>query len=99
MISVSITCKDSGEAKRIAKRLLGKRLIACANMFPVKSMFKWKGKFVNKKEVAMLCKAGKSDFKAIEAEVKRLHSYEAPCIVAFDWVLSSREFSEWVEKK
>lgn len=98
MISVYVTCKDSGEAKKIAKHLLGKRLIACANIFPVESMFRWKGRLVEQGEAAMLCKARKKDFKAIEAEVKRLHSYEAPCVVAFDWALSSREFSKWAEK-
>ncbi len=99
MISVYVTCKDSGEARRIARRLLGKRLIACANMFPVESLFKWKGKLADVKEVAMLCKARKNDFGKIEAEVKKLHSYEVPCIVAFDWAKSSREFSRWVGKK
>ncbi len=99
MIGVYITFKDSGEAKKIAKRLLSRRLIACANIFPVDSMFEWKGKLTEAKEAAMLCKAMKKDFKAIEAEVKRLHSYEVPCIVAFEWALSSSEFSKWVEKR
>lgn len=98
MISVYITCRDSREAKKIAKHLISKRLIACANIFPVESMFRWEGKLVEEGEAAMLCKARKKDFDAIEAEVKRLHSYEVPCIVAFDWVRSSTEFSKWVEK-
>lgn len=99
MISVYITCKDSGKARKIAKHLLSKRLIACANMFPVESMFRWKGKLVDKKETAMLCKAVKKDFRAIEAEVKRLHSYKVPCIIAFGWMSSSKEFSDGVGKK
>ncbi len=98
MISVYITCRDSCEAKKIARRLLSKRLIACANIFPVVSMFRWKGKLVEQGEAAMLCKARKRDFSAIEKEVKQLHSYEVPCIVAFDWARSSIEFSKWVEK-
>ena|SRR3989338_313948 len=98
MISVYITCKNSAEAKKIAKYLLSKRLIACANIFPAESIFRWRGKIVEQKEAAMLCKARKKDFEAIEKEVKRLHSYKVPCITAFEWARSSREFSEWVEK-
>lgn len=98
MISVYITCKDMSEAKKISKHLLEKKLIACANMFPIESMYKWEGKLVDEKEVAMLCKAKKSNYDEIEAEVKQLHSYDVPCIVAFDWVKSSNEFSRWVNE-
>ncbi|MAG15540.1 divalent-cation tolerance protein CutA [Candidatus Woesearchaeota archaeon] len=97
MISVYITCKDLDEAKNIAKHLLDNKLIACANMFPVESMFNWDGKINDVKETAMFCKAKKENFKKIEEEVKKLHSYEVPCIVAFDWVDSNKHFSEWVK--
>ena len=96
MISVYITCKDLGEAKNIAKHLLDNKLIACANMFPVESMFNWDGKLKEIREVAMLCKAKKENFISIEKEVKKRHTYDVPCIVAFDWVESNKDFSRWV---
>lgn len=97
MITVYITFQDMAEAKKIAGRLLQKKLIVCANMFPVESMFKWKGKIERDSEVAMLCKTGKGNFGRIEEEVKKLHSYELPCIVAFEWHDSNKDFSKWVK--
>ena len=97
MISVYITCKSMAEAKRIAAKLLESKLIACANIFPVESMFIWEGKLKKEKEAAMFCKAKKENFGKIKEEVKKLHSYEVPCIVAFGWAESSKEFSDWVE--
>ncbi len=96
MISVYITCKDMNEAKLIASHLLEKRLIACANIFPVTSMFRWNGKVTEEAEVAMVCKARKESFERIREEARQLHSYEIPCIVALPWQDSDDEFRKWV---
>ena len=97
MISVYITCKDMKEAKLIASHLLEKRLIACANIFPVQSMSRWEGKIVDEAEVSMLCKARKESFERIKEEVRQLHSYEIPCIIALPWHGSDEEYRKWVE--
>lgn len=99
MISVYITCKDMQEAKLIAGHLLEKRLIACANIFPVRSMYRWQGKVIDEPEVSMLCKAKKESFERIKEEVRQLHSYEIPCIVALPWHASEDEFRKWVEEE
>ena len=97
MISVYVTCSSMAEAKKIVQHLLDNKLIACANMFPIESMFRWKGKLVDEREVAMLCKAKKENFSRIESAVKKLHSYDVPCIVAFDWVDSNKDYAAWVK--
>ncbi|MEK6837682.1 MAG: divalent-cation tolerance protein CutA [Nanoarchaeota archaeon] len=99
MISVYITCKDIAEAKLIASHLLEKRLIACANIFPITSMFRWDGKVVDEPEVAVICKAKKETFEKIKEEVRQLHSYEIPCIVALPWHGSDEEYRKWVEEE
>lgn len=99
MISVYITCKDHNEAKQIATHLLQKRLIACANIFPITSVFRWQGKITDESEVAMLCKAKKQDFSRIKEEARQIHSYEIPCIVAFPWQESDEEYAKWVNEE
>ena len=96
MITVYITFQDMAEARKIATSLLEKKLIVCANMFPVYSMFSWKGKIDQENEVAMICKAAKENFTKIDQEVKKLHSYQLPCVVAFEWHDSNKDFSKWV---
>ncbi|MBI3033837.1 divalent-cation tolerance protein CutA [Candidatus Woesearchaeota archaeon] len=97
MISVYITFRDEPEARSIARHLLEKRLIACANIFPVKSMFWWQGKVTDEQEVAMLAKAPKRNFGRIKDEVRKLHSYEVPCIVSLPVEHKDEDFSKWVE--
>jgi len=99
MISVYITCKDMKEAKLIASRLLEKKLIACANIFPVKSMFRWQDKITEESEVAMICKTKKELFEEIKEEAKQLHSYDIPCIVGWGWHGADEEYRKWVEEE
>lgn len=80
MISVYITCTNKKEAEKIAAVLLDKKLIACVNMFPVTSVFLWKGKKERSREYALLGKTIEGKFKGIEKEVRKLHSYKTPFI-------------------
>ena len=48
---VYVPCKDKDEARTIAKELLDERLVACANFFPVESMFRWKGSIDSSSEI------------------------------------------------
>ena len=49
-ITVYTTHPDLKTAKRISSVLLKKRLIACANFFPITSMYWWEGKIQNDSE-------------------------------------------------
>ena len=98
MISVYITCKDEKEAVRISKHLLKKRLIACSNIFPIKSMYWWKKKIVDDNEIIMLAKTTNKNYEKIKKEVKKLHSYDIPCILKFN-AEANREYKGWVEKE
>src|SRR3989344_6685109 len=83
-IFVYITNKDEAEAEKISKHLLKKKLAACVNIFPIKSMYWWKGKLVNDKETVCIVKTKKEHWQTIQKEVKRLHSYDYPCMIKID---------------
>jgi periplasmic divalent cation tolerance protein len=52
-----VTARDRGEAEKIAKCLLKKRLIACANIIPeVRSLYRWKGRLNDGKETLIMIK-------------------------------------------
>jgi periplasmic divalent cation tolerance protein len=94
-----ITTKEEKEAERIAKALLSKNLIACANIIPtIKSFFWWKKKIDEANETILIIKTRSSLKRKIIEEVKKLHSYEVPCIIFFPIVSGNQEFLEWIEK-
>ena len=89
---VYITCKNNAEEKKITKALLGKKLIACANMFPISSMYKWKGKMQSSKEVVLIAKTKPMNYEKIKKLVARIHSYSTPCIIKIDAVANEPYF-------
>lgn len=70
-----LTCKNTEEASKIAKKLLNVRLIACAKQIPVVSDYRWKGKIEHEEEVLLMMESKLDLFDQIEAEVEKLHSY------------------------
>lgn len=93
---VYIPCKNKKEAEKIAVALLKKHLIACANMYESTSMYFWKEKFQKTGEVVLLAKTVEHTFEEIEKEVKKLHSYECPCILKWN-AEANKEYVKWVE--
>jgi len=92
-----VTCKDKDEAKKIAKKLLEERLIACANIFPeIESFFWWEQKIDSAKETPMILKTKKTLTKEIIAKIKELHSYECPCIIEIPITGGYKEFLKWI---
>lgn len=97
-IIIYITNKNLKEAKKVTDYLLKKRLIACVNFLPIKSMYWWKGKIENSNEVVSIVKTKKENWEKVRNEVKKIHPYEVPCIMKFE-VEANKEYEEWINKE
>lgn len=99
LVAIFITCASRKEAGAIARSLVNKRLAACANIASgLESIFRWKGKVEKAAEVLMIAKAPAKNFKAVEREVRRMHSYEVPEIIAVPVACGSGEYLKWVKE-
>lgn len=96
-IFIYITNPNKSTARKIAQHLLKKRLIACANIFPINSLYWWQGKIANNKEVVLIAKTVSQNFSQVKAEVKKIHPYKIPCIVKIS-VSSNKEYFKWLTK-
>ena len=94
-----MTCKNKVEANKIAYDLVKKDLVACANIIPsVKSYLKWNKKEVNIiKESILIGKAMKKNMNKIIVHVKKISSYECPCIVFVDIKNGNKDFLSWIK--
>ncbi len=97
--SVYITVGSEHEAKGIAKNLLDSRLIACANLFPINSLYYWKDKFQEDKEYAIIMKTRSDLIKKLIKELKKIHSYDVPCIVSWDISNGNPDYLSWIKKE
>lgn len=97
-VVILVTCASREEARSISDSLLTKRLIACANIVTgIESKFWWRGRIDNAKEVLMLIKAKAGNFKIIEKEIKRIHSYEVAEIIALPIIKGSKDYLKWIQ--
>ncbi len=97
-VVVLVTCGTRDEAGRIAKRLVERRLAACVNVLDarVRSTYRWKGKVETAEEILLLIKSSKKLFRAVRAEVERLHSYEVPEVIALPIADGSPAYLAWL---
>ena len=96
-IVIFVTCPSKKEADSIAGSLLKKRLVACANVVnKVESKFRWNGRIDKARETLVMLKTAGNKFKAVEKEVRRLHSYEVPEIIAIPIVALSKDYRRWI---
>lgn len=98
LIFVYITNPSKKHAEKVALHLLKKKLIGCANIFPVKSFYWWQGKIEESKEYVLLAKTIKENFEKIKEEVKKVHDYKVPIIGRLE-VESNKEYEDWVRKE
>ena len=91
------TNPDIKTAKKIANHLLKKKLIACANYFPIESSYWWNEKIENSKEIVAILKTSSKNIKIIENEIKKLHPYEVPCIIRIN-AKANTEYKNWIIK-
>jgi periplasmic divalent cation tolerance protein len=97
---IYITVSSLDEGRKIARSLLEKNLIACANISSsITSIFKWEGSIKEAEECIMICKARTEDFEKIDFLVKSLHSYTCPCVISIPIEDGNKSFFEWIEKE
>jgi periplasmic divalent cation tolerance protein len=96
-IIVIMTAPNKQEAVNIVRALLEEKLIACANIVDsVRSLFWWKGKVEEEKEVLVMMKSKKALFKTLSKRVTELHSYDVPEILALPIVEGSQSYLDWM---
>ena len=96
-IVILVTAKDKKEATKIARGLLEAKLIACVNIIEgVQSLFWWQGQIDMSQEVYLILKTKKILFKKVLKQVKSLHNYQTPEIIALPIVAGSEDYLGWI---
>jgi periplasmic divalent cation tolerance protein len=96
-IAVFLTAANREEAARLAEMLVDKRLAACVQVLPeMESVYRWQGKTERQREMLLIAKTTASKFEELEREVRAIHSYETPEIVALSIVAGSAPYLQWL---
>jgi periplasmic divalent cation tolerance protein len=99
-IVVLVTCGSAKEARKIARAVVEQRMAACTNIVatPVQSVYRWKGRVESAKEFLLIIKTTQARFAKLKAEVKRLHSYDVPEIIALPIAAGGIDYLNWISE-
>ena len=92
---VYITHADQAAAESLVHQLLSEKLIACGNIFPIKSAYWWQGQIENDDEVLSIIKTPLTHWEALKSRVETLHPYDIPCIIKIE-VEANDNYEKWI---
>lgn len=92
-----VTAPDRATARRIARRVVDRRLAACANLWPIESTYWWRDTLEESPEFVIVFKTRRSLLRALIAEVRRLHPHEVPCIVSYPMGPALPAYLDWID--
>jgi len=92
------TAGSEGEASRIARTLVERRLAACVSVVPgVSSIYRWQGAVRTDAEWLLVVKTRRDRFDEVRAAIRELHSYEVPEIVMLDIADGDAAYLGWID--
>ncbi len=92
-----ITTSNVEEATRIGRTLVEGRLAACVNILPnMQSLYWWQEKIQSDNECVLLAKTSAEHCQALVEQVKKLHSYQCPCIALLPVTGGNPNYLQWI---
>ena len=94
---VYCTLPDEASARNIARLVVSKHLAACCNIIPgVRSLYNWEGKLEETAEHLLLIKTLAKRYEQLEKEIKMIHPYTVPEIIATPLENASQAYLDWI---
>ncbi len=90
-----VTHPDEITADEIASTVVGERLAACGNVFPITSTFWWEGIIENEAEWVSILKTTMEKREELMRRIESLHPYEVPCIMIIE-VSANKAYEKWI---
>lgn len=90
-----ITHPDQATAERIGGELVAKKLVACANYFPIQSAYWWEGSVAQEGEWVSVVKTTLAREVAVEQYIEQEHPYDTPCILRTE-VRANKAYEKWI---
>lgn len=95
LVIAYITAPTKDEARKIAIHLLERRLVACANILSMQSIYWWEERLNEGEEWLLLAKTSEEMFPKVVEEVEKIHPYEVPCIIKLN-ANANKGYLDWV---
>ena len=99
-VVVSTTCDSEQMAHQIGKHVLEKRLAACVQILPaITSLYWWQKEIAKDDEFLVTMKSDHRLFERLAGEIRSIHPYEVPEIIATPIVGVDEDYARWMKEE
>lgn len=99
-VVISTSCDSEQMAHDIGRLMLEKRLAACVQILPpITSLYWWQGEIAKDNEFLVTMKSDRRLFERISKEIRSIHPYEVPEIIATPVVDVDEEYARWMKEE
>lgn len=96
VVVISTTAPSAESAESLARVLVEQRLAACAQLGPIKSVYRWKGAIETAEETAVWIKTRKALQEQVIQKIAELHEYEVPEVLVAPVSGGLDAYLDWV---
>lgn len=98
LIAVVTTVATIDDARHMARALVERRLVACAQIESIESFYEWDGQVNGEPEQRLLLKTTEDRYAEVEAAIREMHGYALPAIYALPVTQAFAPYADWVAK-
>jgi periplasmic divalent cation tolerance protein len=95
-MKIAVTNVPPEHAKTIATTLVTEQVAACVNMYPIRSVYRWKGEVCEDDEVTLMMKVSAEGVAQLQARLQQLHPYELMEFLVLD-IDAQGSLAEYIE--
>lgn len=96
MLVVFTTLPNADSARAMARMLVERHLVACAQVEGIESFYRWEGVVQHEPEHRLMLKTTANRYPAVEAAIREQHPYELPAIYAVPVTQAFQPYANWV---
>src|SRR3982751_6138051 len=96
---ITTSLPDRTAAERLAARVVGERLAACAQVAgPIHSTYWWEGAVQETEEWYCHFKTTLAQYSRLESRLLELHPYHVPEIIAVPILQGNPDYLKWIQE-
>ncbi len=99
VVVVQTTTATEEEAGRLAREMVTRRLAACVQIEPIRSVYRWKGALEEAPEFRLSCKTTEACAEPLLEALRSMHSYELPELIVIPVLNGDSDYLRWVSQE
>lgn len=96
LIVVYTAVANIEDARKIALSLVTQKLVACAQISNIESIYTWDDAVQQEAEFSVSLKTTGANYALVEAAIRQLHPYQLPEIYAVPVTQAFEPYAQWV---